>query len=55
MKVSKVTFDFWKLAESLVSVALALAVVYLFAWLLNEPADNVVGWVALGMAATSNR
>jgi hypothetical protein len=51
----KVTFDFWKLAESIVGVIIALGVVYLFAWLLNEPADNVVGWVALGVAAGSNR
>ena len=51
----KVTFDFWKLAESLVAVTIALAVVYLFAWLLGRPADNVVGWVALGVAAGSNR
>jgi hypothetical protein len=51
----KVTFDFWKLAESLISVMIALGVVYLFAWLLNEPADNVVGWVALGVAAGANR
>jgi hypothetical protein len=51
----KVTFDFWKLAESIVGVIIALGAVYLFAWLLNEPADNVVGWVALGVAAGANR
>ena len=51
----KVTFDFWKLAESLISLTIALGVVYLFAWLLNEPADNVVGWVALGVAAGATR
>ena len=51
----KVTFDFWKLAESLISVMIALGVVYLFAWLLNEPADQIVGWVALGVAAGANR
>ena len=51
----KVTFDFWKLAESLGLVTIAIGVVYLFAWLLNEPAGNVVGWVALGMAAGANR
>jgi hypothetical protein len=51
----KVTFDFWKLAENLISITIALGVVYLFAWLLNEPADNVVGWVALGMAAGATR
>jgi hypothetical protein len=35
----------------LVDAFIAVGVVYFFAWLLNEPADNVVGWVALGMAA----
>jgi hypothetical protein len=51
----KVTFDFWKLAESIIGLTIALGVVYLFAWLLNEPADNVVGWVALGVAAGKHR
>lgn len=51
----KVTFDFWKLAEGLVLTAIAIGVVYLFAWLLNEPADRIVGWVALGMAAGATR
>ena len=51
----KVTFDFWKLAESLIGLTIALGVVYLFAWLLGRTADNVVGWVALGVAAGSNR
>ena len=47
----KVTFDFWKLADSIVLTAIAIGVVYLFAWMLGQPADNVVGWVALGMVA----
>ena len=51
----KVTFDFWKLAEGLIGLTIALGVVYLFAWLLNEPAHNVVGWVALGVAAGKHR
>lgn len=51
----KVTFDFWRLLESLVATAIAIGVVYLFAWMLGLPADNVVGWVALGVAAGSNR
>jgi len=51
----KVTFDFWKLVEGLITVTIALAVVYLFAWMLGQPADNVVGWVALGVAAGANR
>ena len=51
----KVSFDFWKLAEGLVSVTLALGVVYLFAAILDRPADDIVGWVALGMAAGVRR
>jgi hypothetical protein len=35
----------------LIDVFIAIGVVYFFAWLLSEPADNIVGWVALGMAA----
>jgi len=35
---------------SLVDVLIALGVVYFFAWLFGEPADQVVGWVALGLA-----
>ena len=51
----KVTFDFWKLAENLISITIALGVVYLFAWMSGLPADNVVGWVALGLAAGAHR
>jgi hypothetical protein len=51
----KVTFDFWKLAESIVLTAFAIGLVFLFAWMLGQPVDNVVGWVALGMAAGANR
>jgi hypothetical protein len=36
---------------SLVDVLIAIGVVYFFAWLFGEPADQVVGWVALGLAA----
>jgi len=36
--------------SSLVDVLIALCVVYFFAWLFGEPADQVVGWVALGLA-----
>jgi hypothetical protein len=43
--LSKVKFS------SLVDVFIAIGVVYFFAWLFSEPADNIVGWVALGMAA----
>jgi hypothetical protein len=43
--LSKVNFT------GLVDAFIAVCVVYFFAWLLSEPADNIVGWVALGMAA----
>jgi hypothetical protein len=36
--------------SSLIDVFIALGVVYFFAWLFGEPADQVVGWVALGLA-----
>lgn len=35
---------------SLVDLVIAVLVVYIIAWLLDEPADNVVGWLALGAA-----
>lgn len=35
---------------SLVDLVIAVLVVYIIAWLLDEPADNVVGWFALGAA-----
>ena len=41
--------------ESLVDVLIAICVVYFFAWLFGEPADQVVGWVALGLAAGAIR
>jgi len=31
----------------------ALVVVYILAWLFGEPVDQVVGWVALGLAAAT--
>jgi hypothetical protein len=37
--------------SSLVDVLIAVGVVYFFAWLFGIPADRVVGWVALGLAA----
>ena len=36
--------------SSLVDVLIAIGVVYFFAWFFGEPADQVVGWVALGLA-----
>ena len=34
----------------LVELAIAVLVVYILAWIFGEPADNVVGWFALGAA-----
>lgn len=39
----------------LVNVAIAIGITYFLGWLLAEDVDSIVGWVALGMAATSNR
>lgn len=33
----------------------AVGAVFLFAYLLGEDADNIVGWAALGLAATATR
>ena len=37
--------------SSLIDVFIAIGVVYILAWLFGEPVDQVVGWVALGVAA----
>jgi hypothetical protein len=42
------------LIESLVGIFIAGVVLYFLAWLLNEPAGNLVGWMALGMAASAS-
>lgn len=38
--------------ESFVSVIIAVGVVYVTAWLFNQPANDLVGWMALGIAAS---
>ena len=50
--------EMWKMfkdefIEGFVALAVASVVLYFFAWLLNEPADDLVGWMALGMAAAA--
>lgn len=37
--------------SSLVDVLIAIGAVYILAWLFGESVDQVVGWVALGVAA----
>ena len=44
-----------KLLTGLVSVGIAVAVVYAMGWLTGQDVNDIVGWVALGMAATSSR
>ena len=41
--------------ESLSNILAAVGVVYILAWLFGVPADSVVGWAALGIAAWSMR
>jgi hypothetical protein len=41
-----------KLFTDLVNIGIAIVVVYLIAWALNTDPNLVVGWVALGIAAT---
>ena len=36
---------------SLVDVLIAVGALYIVAWLVGEPVDDVVGWFALGIAA----
>ena len=43
------------LLTSLVSVGIAVAVVYAMGWLTGHDVNDLVGWAALGMAATSKR
>jgi len=42
------------LLEGFVATVVACAVLYFFAWILNEPADDLVGWMALGIAAAAS-
>ena len=39
--------------SSLGDVLIAIGVVYILAWFFGEPADQVVGWVALGLAVNA--
>ncbi len=41
-----------KLFTDLVNIGIAIGVVYLFSWVMGVDPDSIVGWVALGMAAT---
>ena len=41
--------------EGVINILVALAVVHILAWLFGVPADSVVGWAALGIAAGSMR
>jgi hypothetical protein len=41
-----------KLLNDLVSIGIAVGVVWFIAWVLNADPNMVVGWAALGMAAT---
>ena len=44
-------FNYEKLFEGLVGVVIGLITVYFFSWLLNKDPTEIVGWVALGIAA----
>jgi len=43
------------LIESLVGLTIAFVMLNFIAWYLNEPASAIVGWMALGMAASAGR
>lgn len=40
--------------EGFVGLTIALVVLYFMAWYLNEPAGDLVGWMALGIAASAS-
>lgn len=42
-----------RIIESLVHLAIALVALNLMSWYLNEPASALVGWMALGIAASA--
>lgn len=44
-------FNYEKLFEGLVGVVIGLITVYFFSWLLDSDPTEIVGWVALGIAA----
>lgn len=44
-----------KIFKDMLCIFAALATVFLLAYLLGEDADNIVGWAALGIAATATR
>ena len=46
---------FRNIPEDFANVLIAVGGVYLLAWLFSVPADQIVGWYALGLAATSKR
>lgn len=46
-----VSFAIAKRFASLVDVLIAIGALYIVAWLVGEPVDDVVGWFALGIAA----
>jgi hypothetical protein len=46
--------EVWNLIfTGLGDVLIAIGAVYILAWLFGEPVDQVVGWVALGLAVAA--
>jgi hypothetical protein len=46
--------DMKTLDVDVVGLAIALVMLNLMAWYLNEPASAIVGWLALGIAASAS-
>lgn len=42
------------LIEGFVGLTIAIVMLNLMAWYLNEPASAIVGWMALGWAASAS-
>lgn len=43
-----------ELIEGVVGLTIAIVMLNLMAWYLNEPASALVGWMALGIAASAS-
>ena len=44
-----------KIISDFIYVAISVGLVYLIAYFIGQEPDNIVGWVALGLAATSSK
>ena len=43
------------LIKDLINIVVAVTIVYVFAYFMGKDANDIVGWVALGIAASTSR